>query len=48
MKESVQYFADAKVKRIGVSHCTGQAGMTELSQFSDAYYHNRTGSSLII
>ncbi|MCD6396841.1 MAG: MBL fold metallo-hydrolase, partial [Spirochaetaceae bacterium] len=45
---SMDYLNKGEMKVIGVSHCTGQKAMTELSISNDRYFHNRTGSSLIV
>ena len=45
---SMDYLNNSKMKVIGVSHCTGQKAMSNLSISNDRYFHNRTGSSLIV
>ncbi len=45
---SMDYLNKGEMKVIGVSHCTGQKAMSNLSISNDRYFHNRTGSSLII
>jgi 7,8-dihydropterin-6-yl-methyl-4-(beta-D-ribofuranosyl)aminobenzene 5'-phosphate synthase len=46
--EASDYLKRESIPVIGVSHCTGERGMNTLSQLRDSYFHNRTGSSLII
>jgi len=45
---SLDYLNDDNLKLIGVSHCTGQLAMDQLAASNKHYYHNRTGSSLIV
>lgn len=45
---SMDYLNKGDIKVIGVSHCTGKKAMTDLSISNDRYFHNRTGSSLIV
>ena len=45
---SMDYLNKGEMKVIGVSHCTGQKAMSNLSISNDRYFHNRTGSSLIV
>jgi 7,8-dihydropterin-6-yl-methyl-4-(beta-D-ribofuranosyl)aminobenzene 5'-phosphate synthase len=45
---SMEYLNKGEMKVIGVSHCTGQKAMTDLSISNDRYFHNRTGSSFIV
>lgn len=45
---SMDYLDNSEMKVIGVSHCTGQKAMSHLSISNERYFHNRTGSSLII
>ena len=45
---SMDYLNKGDIKVIGVSHCTGQKAMTDLRISNDRYFHNSTGSSLII
>ncbi len=47
LQKSVKYIID-EVEVIGVSHCTGQEAMNELSGAGSRYFHNRTGSSLFV
>ena len=45
---SMDYLNKGEMKVIGVSHCTGQKAMSNLSISNDRYFHNRTGSSLVV
>ncbi len=45
---SLEYLAKEKIGTIGVSHCTGPSAMKRLEGSERAYFHNRTGSSLVI
>jgi 7,8-dihydropterin-6-yl-methyl-4-(beta-D-ribofuranosyl)aminobenzene 5'-phosphate synthase len=45
---SMEYLQNDALKLIGVSHCTGQIAMDRLAASNSRYYHNRTGSSLIV
>ncbi len=45
---SLDYLNNNEMKVVGVSHCTGQKAMSNLSISNDRYFHNRIGSSLII
>lgn len=45
---SIHYLQREKIEVIGVSHCTGKDVMSHLSIWNERYFHNRTGSSLII
>ncbi len=45
---SMEYLQNDALKVIGVSHCTGQVAMDQLAVSNNHYYHNRTGSSLIV
>ncbi|MFK5927013.1 MAG: MBL fold metallo-hydrolase [Desulfuromusa sp.] len=45
---SMEYLQNDALKVIGVSHCTGQIAMDQLAASNSRYYHNRTGSSLIM
>ena len=47
-KLSLDYLNDKEIKVVGVSHCTGEKAMSALSISNDRYFHNRTGSSLIV
>jgi 7,8-dihydropterin-6-yl-methyl-4-(beta-D-ribofuranosyl)aminobenzene 5'-phosphate synthase len=46
--EASVYLEHEHIDIVGVSHCTGKVGMKELSKNTESYFHNRTGSSLII
>ncbi|MCK5672318.1 MAG: MBL fold metallo-hydrolase [Spirochaetales bacterium] len=48
MDISMDYLNNSEMKVIGISHCTGQKAISNLSISNDRYCHNRTGSSLII
>jgi len=48
MQASLDYLMDGSIQVIGVSHCTGQGAMTMLGNSAARYFHNRTGSALII
>ncbi len=45
---SMEYLGKNTLKVIGVSHCTGKIAMDQLAGSNDRYYHNHTGSSLIV
>jgi len=45
---SMDYLQNDDLKVIGVSHCTGQIAMDQLATSNKRYFHNRTGSSLIV
>ena len=45
---SVDYLGRDELQIVGVSHCTGKEAMEILGARNERYYHNRTGSSLII
>lgn len=48
LKRSIDYLQDKEMKIVGVSHCTGEDAISKMSIRNDRYFHNRTGSSLII
>lgn len=48
VEASIDFLAKEKIRTIGVSHCTGPSAMKRLEDSEKAYFHNRTGSSLII
>jgi 7,8-dihydropterin-6-yl-methyl-4-(beta-D-ribofuranosyl)aminobenzene 5'-phosphate synthase len=48
LDHSIDYLQREKIQVIGVSHCTGKEVMSHLSISNERYFHNRTGSSLII
>ena len=45
---SIDYLNNSDIKIIGVSHCTGDVASEKLSISNERYFHNRTGSSLIV
>lgn len=45
---SMDYLNNGEMKVLGVSHCTGQKAMADLSISNDRYFHNRTGSTLVV
>ncbi len=45
---SMEYLNTSEMKVIGVSHCTGEKAMSNLSISNERYFHNRTGSSLLV
>jgi len=45
---SLDYLARDGIEVVGVSHCTGPAAMKRLENKDLEYFHNRTGSSLVI
>ena len=45
---SLKYLQNDDLQVLGVSHCTGKTVMGRLADSDSRYYHNRTGSSLII
>ncbi len=48
LKASIDYLAGGSIPVVGVSHCTGQGAMANLKDTASGYFHNRTGSALII
>ena len=48
LKAATEYLCNLECEVIGVSHCTGRDVMENLSHSDSRFYHNRTGSSLII
>ncbi|MEE4113801.1 MAG: MBL fold metallo-hydrolase [Desulfobacteraceae bacterium] len=48
LAKSMHYFEGKGINFIGVSHCTGQPAMTQLAQTNKHYFHNHTGSALIV
>jgi 7,8-dihydropterin-6-yl-methyl-4-(beta-D-ribofuranosyl)aminobenzene 5'-phosphate synthase len=48
LSSSLQYLQDHNIEHIGVSHCTGQAAMSRLAETNNHYFHNHTGSALIV
>lgn len=45
---TVDYLKKKAIRTIGVSHCTGGAAMECLRGFGDSYFHNRTGTALVV
>lgn len=45
---SLEYLRASDARIIGVSHCTGQAAMGALGETESRYFHNRTGTALVI
>lgn len=48
LKQSLNYLDGKHLEVIGVSHCTGEVAMNQLAAENNHYYHNRTGSALIV
>ena len=48
MEQSLAYLRRDGLKVLGVSHCTGPEAMGILEKSNSRYYHNRTGSCLIV
>ncbi|MBN2873560.1 MAG: MBL fold metallo-hydrolase, partial [Spirochaetales bacterium] len=48
MAASIEYLKNSDIGAIGVSHCTGPDAMRVLDASERRYFHNRTGSSLVI
>jgi 7,8-dihydropterin-6-yl-methyl-4-(beta-D-ribofuranosyl)aminobenzene 5'-phosphate synthase len=48
MEHSLAYLQRDSLEILGVSHCTGADAMGILEKSNSRYFHNRTGSSLII
>ncbi len=48
MKASLEYLQNGDFRVIGVSHCIGQEAMRILELSGAPYFHNRTGSSLVV
>jgi 7,8-dihydropterin-6-yl-methyl-4-(beta-D-ribofuranosyl)aminobenzene 5'-phosphate synthase len=48
MERTMEYFRANDIRVIGVSHCTGQSAMDRLGVLGERFYHNRTGSCLVI
>ncbi len=46
--KSLDYLNNGGLEYIGVSHCTGKPAMEQLAGSNPHYYHNRTGSALIV
>jgi 7,8-dihydropterin-6-yl-methyl-4-(beta-D-ribofuranosyl)aminobenzene 5'-phosphate synthase len=45
---SLEYLHSTGIGIIGVSHCTGAGAMKTLGESEERYFHNRTGSALVI
>lgn len=45
---SMRYLLDSDIGAIGVSHCTGASAMKILGDSERRYFHNRTGTSLVL
>jgi 7,8-dihydropterin-6-yl-methyl-4-(beta-D-ribofuranosyl)aminobenzene 5'-phosphate synthase len=45
---SIRYLQDSGIGAIGVSHCTGPSAMKILGDSERRYFHNRTGTSLVL
>jgi len=48
VKASADYLVNSDIGTIGVSHCTGSGAMKILGESEKHYYHNRTGSCMIV
>lgn len=48
MAATVRFFKALECSAIGVSHCTGAKAMAQLEKADGRFFHNRTGSSLIV
>jgi 7,8-dihydropterin-6-yl-methyl-4-(beta-D-ribofuranosyl)aminobenzene 5'-phosphate synthase len=48
LSASLDYLTGGNIKVVGVSHCTGSGAMKRLEGTGTTYFHNRTGSSLVI
>jgi len=47
-KASIDYLEHSDLGAIGVSHCTGAGAMKILGETEKRYFHNRTGTALVI
>jgi 7,8-dihydropterin-6-yl-methyl-4-(beta-D-ribofuranosyl)aminobenzene 5'-phosphate synthase len=45
---SLEYLHTTGIDVIGVSHCTGSGAMKTLGESEKRYFHNRTGSALVV
>jgi 7,8-dihydropterin-6-yl-methyl-4-(beta-D-ribofuranosyl)aminobenzene 5'-phosphate synthase len=45
---AIEYLQKEGLEVIGVSHCTGKDVMSHLSVSNERYFHNRTGTALIV
>jgi len=48
LAKSMDYLHNDDLKIIGVSHCTGDAATNQLAASNSRYFHNHTGSSLLV
>ncbi|HPE90373.1 MAG TPA: MBL fold metallo-hydrolase [Spirochaetia bacterium] len=48
IKAAADYLQSSEIGTIGVSHCTGAGPMKALSESQKGYYHNRTGSCVVV
>ena len=48
MGASLEYLHTTGIEVIGVSHCTGSGAMKTLGESEKRYFHNRTGSALVV
>jgi 7,8-dihydropterin-6-yl-methyl-4-(beta-D-ribofuranosyl)aminobenzene 5'-phosphate synthase len=48
MGVSLEYLHTTGIEVIGVSHCTGPGAMKTLGESEKRYFHNRTGSALVV
>ncbi|MBI9108091.1 MAG: MBL fold metallo-hydrolase [Spirochaetales bacterium] len=48
LEESVKYLSDERIELLGVSHCTGKDAMSRLKESVPGYFHNLTGSIVIL
>lgn len=48
LERSLAYLNDGNIKIVGVSHCTGKEAVERLRASNAGFFHNVTGSSLIV
>jgi len=48
LENSIDYLEKGEMEVIGVSHCTGEKVMSHLSASNQRFFHNSTGSTLIV
>jgi len=48
LDNSLEYLNSGNIEYVGVSHCTGFNAMEKMKKSNSNYFHNRTGTSLII
>ncbi len=48
LSASLDYLSGGEIEVVGVSHCTGPVAMKRLGGSGMEYFHNRTGSALIV